>query len=97
MSKICAGILLFALVGCAQVGNEYLGTWKDSNVTVTISKDGNSFLVKSDNPNGMVNGSFSGKIKESELVLNQSMFGNISYSKSKDAILFAGATLKRVK
>jgi hypothetical protein len=91
-TKILA--LLLSLISSLAYAN-FVGEWTGKHIRLDIKQEGNLYLVVAHNPNGIVNGTFQGRIVDGEMVLNQKTFGTIAYVKSQDTLLFAGETLKR--
>lgn len=76
-------------------GEEFLGSWEGEDISLVISTSGSLFIIESDNPDGMVNGTFSGELVNGTLVVNPPNFGDIVYVPASDTLLFVGDVLHR--
>jgi hypothetical protein len=90
--------LLAVLASCSRIGKDpFLGQWKSQNVELTITKDGDLYVIDAKNPAGMFNGRFTATLKEGKLVLSQSMFGDITHSSERDVLYFGGEEFHRIE
>jgi hypothetical protein len=92
-------VAALALAGCSRSGSEFLGKWSARDIDVTITRSGSQYVVACKNPDGLMNGTFTGSYEKGLLKLPMDMLGDmgVSYLKGEDSIVFAGAKLKRVK
>ncbi len=90
---ICA---LLLTVSCKEK-KHLTGIWEGDGVSLTIVKEGDMYFIHCKNPNGILSGEYTGKLKDGEINIGNSTIGNIMYSKERDQIFFAGASLNRLK
>lgn len=88
-------LIMVSLFSCSNEPN-LTGKWQSRNVTLTITKEGDNYLINSHNPRGMASGNFSGKYENGVINIGQSILGNITYSKEKDKLYWSGEEFSRV-
>ena len=97
LTLVLAVACSIALSGCSKMGGQdFSGKCVSKHVALDISRDGDSYIVKSSNPAGMGNGTFSGPYKDGQIVLGAPLFGNIRCSKEGDRLFWGGEEFHRV-
>jgi hypothetical protein len=88
-------VFLIVIISCSHSGSAIAGKWTSRNATLDISRDGDNYIIKANNPAGLLNGTFAGPYKDGRVTLGNSLFGDVTYSKDQDMIYFAGEQFKR--
>ena len=89
-------VFLSIVAACSHGGSEVVGHWKSPHATLNITKEGDQFFVKINNPSGLMDGTFAGPYKNGQIALG-GIVGNLTYLKSQDKILLAGEEFSRSK
>lgn len=93
-------LFVFCLIGIlasCSTGDPFVGHWKSRNVELTITKDGDLYVVDAKNPAGLFNGRFTATLKEGKLVLSQSLFGDITRSSEREVLYCGGQEFHRIE
>lgn len=83
----------------AESGHEFIGSWQMPNVAMTITREGDLFVIDCTNPTGVLNGKFVGTLTPVGLKVDAGFVGEqlITYSKDDDTISFIGETFSRTQ
>ena len=92
---ILVGALL--LLSSCKEKHHLTGIWEGDGVSLTIVKEGDMYFIYCKNPDGILSGEYTGKLKDGEINIGSSTIGNIMYTKERDQLFFAGASLSRLK
>jgi Protein of unknown function (DUF1566) len=96
LTCVAVSSILFA---CSQRSDEFEGQWKSRNVTMTISRNGDTFVVACRNPGGLLTGNFVGTPTNAGLKVNAGLAGEqiIVHEKNNDTLSFAGEIFSRAQ
>lgn len=95
--KILILVSVLLLLSSCKEKQHLTGIWEGDGVTLTIVKEGDMYFIHCENPSGILNGEYTGKLKDGEINIGNSTIGNIMYSKERDLLFFAGTSLSRLK
>ena len=93
---VCCSLVL--LNGCSKTSSEFEGRWQSRNMTMTITRAGDTFVVDLQNPTGL-SGKFVGTPMPAGLKVNVGRGGEqlITYNKDSSTLSFVGETFVSVR
>lgn len=76
-------------------GSDPIGGWIGKNFTIQVTRAGDLFKVVTQNPTGILNGTYVGKYQDGKIDLSIPACGPLTYSKDNDQIYLCGVELSR--